>query len=69
MLPGGTRIDVLEISGPNAWTRTPDGVREIHGALEGRFRVAYDVHLCGGDCYDPGPDEMLLSNEFVVTLD
>lgn len=69
--PGGSRVDVLEIRGPNAWGGcTAQGCDEgHHGTLEGRFRLLYDVHLCPGDCYAPAPDDLRVSNEFVVRLD
>ena len=71
--PGGSRTDVLRIRGPNAWGGcTVDGCRddfEYHGTLQGRFRLRYDVRLCGGDCYEPAPAKLRISNEFVVRIE
>ena len=71
--PGDSRTDVLLIRGPNAWGGcTAHGCLDdhaYHGTLQGRFRLRYDVRLCGGDCYERAPDELRISNEFVVRVE
>lgn len=66
--PGETRIDVLEISGPNSF----DGVTgEPFGVTEGVFQLGYDAYPCAeaeaGSC-DRLPETQRVSAPFKVTV-
>jgi hypothetical protein len=63
--PGDTRVDTLEIVGPNSWdgrTKAPLGV------FEGRFRLGYRTRACPTevDCVRAGSP--ITSNAFAVRL-
>lgn len=63
--PGAARLDTLHILGPNSW----DGrTHESRGALEGRFRLTYDIQVCGGASYCPAPRSASMSNAFDVRI-
>ena len=64
--PGATRVDTLQITGPNSRNGLPP--HEPYGELEGRFRLRYNVHTCAGDGYCPAPDSLQISNVFEVRL-
>ncbi len=64
--PGASRTDTLDIVGPTAW----DGHTGVPlGALEGRFRLRYDVRTAPADGADLAPDSLARSNLFDVTLE
>ncbi len=46
VLPGATRIDTLDLLGPNAF----DGItKKPYGTFDGRVRIIYAVQTCRGD--------------------
>ncbi|HJQ19558.1 MAG TPA: hypothetical protein VJ867_04345 [Gemmatimonadaceae bacterium] len=64
--PGASRVDTLDIRGPNRWGRNHSPV----GVLAGEFRLYYDVRRCRGDGYCPTPpeDSLEFSEPFDVRL-
>jgi len=63
--PGQTRVDTLQIIGPNSF----DGrTGQPFGTLVGRMRLVYDVRACRGDGPCEADAEMGRSNEFEVRL-
>jgi hypothetical protein len=64
ILPGGVRIDTLQVVGPNAF----DGrTQKPFGPTEGQFRLYFDVRLTLGDGAMPAPESIRVSNAFVVS--
>ena len=66
VLPGEQRVDVLKISGPNAW----DGMTgKPFGLLKGRLQIFYETSSCPGESdLCKLPRETATSNVFTVTL-
>ena len=66
VLAGGTRVDTLEISEPNAW----DGkTGRPFGVLEGRLQVSYTAYTCADESEACAlPSEVATSNVFEVRL-
>lgn len=63
ILPGTTRVDTLQLSGPNVWTGPDD---QPVGVLTGRFRISYAAQSCRGDGSCPLADSLRYSNAFTV---
>jgi hypothetical protein len=65
VLPGATRVDTLQITGPNAW----DGpTKQPFGALEGQFRLHFRFQYCRREVGCNAPAELGRSNWFQVVL-
>ena len=66
VLAGEQRVDILEISGPNAW----DGkTGRPFGVLEGRLQVSYIAYTCADESEACAlPSEVASSNVFEVRL-
>ncbi len=66
VLAGEQRVDILEISGPNAW----DGkTGRPFGVLEGRLQISYDAYTCADEFAACALlDEVATSNLFEVRL-
>jgi hypothetical protein len=65
--PGATRVDTIQVRGPNAFEGGTN--RPIDDVLEGRFRIMFAAQSCRteGDCRI-GADALTRSNEFTVSL-
>jgi hypothetical protein len=63
IVPGGVRIDTLEISGPNDWQN-----ERALGILEGDFRLYYDVSRCPDEVGCALEEGYRASNLFKVRL-
>ena len=61
--PGATRVDTLDVAGPNAWQGGAP-----RGRFDGRVRVVYGVSTCPGDGGCPGAGELGASNAFDVVV-